>query len=231
MIKMMNLVFEGFPNSKGRLVIKKLIYKMIIQSMFLTYLIELLCSLKMINAGSIIIKLKSAVKLGFLLSPFPFFFEQIAQWTIDNNEYISFVLIAISIDHILGTLKHLTIGDFSIKRNLIGLMTKIGLVVACGLLFEGLNSIVTHETLVKDYLTITTRLIVFLYPAGSAFGNSTFLSNGKFPPQIWLDKLQRFQTTLNANEFKSNKHDQVDQNVDQNDHVKKWDEPIDKNEP
>lgn len=177
------------------------------------------------------IKLKSATKLGFLLSPIPFLFDQIMKWTIENGDYISFVMIAIAIDHILGTLKHLMIGDFSMKTNLIGLMTKIGLVVACGLLFEGLNNIVTHETLVKDYLTITTRLIVFLYPAGSAFGNSTFLSGGKFPPQIWLDKLQRFQTTLKTSELNPNENDQVDPNVDQYDNVEEWDEPIDNNQP
>jgi hypothetical protein len=166
--------------------------------MFLTYLVELLSSLKLINAGSMIIKIKSATKLGFLLSPFAFLLDKIMTWTVDNNEYISFVMIAIAIDHILGTFKHFIIGDFSFKKNLIGLMTKIGLVVACGLLFEGLNTIVTHESLVKDYLTITTRLIVFLYPAGSAFGNSSFLSGGKFPPQSWLDKLKLFQSNLKA---------------------------------
>jgi hypothetical protein len=48
-------------------------------------------------------------------------------------------------------------------KNLIGLMMKIGLIVTV-LLFEGLNT-VHKESIVQDYLTTVTRLIVFLYPA------------------------------------------------------------------
>lgn len=178
---------------------------MILKNMVLSYLINILLSLKLIHVGSFVIKLKASIKLAFLLSPIIFIWDKISKWGMDNSEYISFVLLAIAIDHILGTIKHLKIKDFKIKKNITGLMTKIGLVVACGLLFEGLNVIINQETLVKDYLTILTRLIVFLYPAGSAFGNSAFLSNGKFPPQSWLDKLKSFQSNLDPHEFKDKK--------------------------
>lgn len=185
---------------------------MILISMILNYLISVLTALKiMIHAGTYFAKIKSTIKLGFLISPLVVMTEKaialiigsVEKWTIDNSDYIGVVLVAIAIDHILGTIKHLKIKDFTVKKNLVGLMTKIGLVVACGFLFEGLNIIIHKETFVKDYLTIVTRLIVFLYPAGSAFGNSTFLSNGKFPPQSWLDKLKHFQKNLNPSEFSS----------------------------
>lgn len=176
-------------------------------------------------------KIKASIKLGFLISPlvvliFEFchfikslivfqiieesikrnFFDhglikEMMDWYFGNLSYITIVGFAIIIDHGLGTIKHISIKDFCIKKNLIGLMTKIGLVVACGILFEGLNIIIEKESFVKDYLTIVTRLIVFLYPAGSAFGNSAFISNGKFPPQSWLNKLKSFQKNLDPKEF------------------------------
>lgn len=184
---------------------------MYLKTMLLTYLIEALTSLKMIHAGTLIVKLKATVKLGLMLSPIMFIWDKLSKWGVDNSEYITFVLIAIAIDHILGTFKHLALMQFSLKRNIVGLLTKLGLVVACGFLFEGLNVIVTRETLVKDYLIITTRLIVFLYPAGSAFGNSTFLSGGKFPPQAWLDKLKKFQNNLDPKDFGNNKDNEDDE--------------------
>lgn len=188
---------------------------MIFKNMILQYLINVMTSLKLIHAGTVIVKIKSSMKLGIMISPFAFLIDKLTEWGMGNGEYISFVLIAIAIDHVLGTLKHLSLMQFSIKKNIVGLMTKIGLVVACGMLFEGLNAIITHETLIKDYLTIVTRLIVFLYPAGSAFGNSTFLSGGKFPPQSWLDKLKSFQTNLDPKGFQEkNKHHQEDEFTD-----------------
>lgn len=173
--------------------------------MIIIYLINILKSLNAIHVGTLIVKIKATIKLSFLISPFAILWDKVTNWSIDNADYIGFVLIAIAVDHILGTIKHLRIKDFTIKKNLTGLMTKIGLVVACGMLFEGLNTIVDKETFIKDYLVITTRLVVFLYPAGSAFGNSTFLSGGKFPPQSWLDKLKSFQKNLNPNDLKESK--------------------------
>lgn len=172
-----------------------------LKSMIINYLIESLNSLKLIHVGTVVVKIKASIKLGVLISPIALIWEKLSKWGLDNSEYITFVLIAIAVDHILGTFKYLSLKQFSLKKNIVGLMTKIGLVVACGLLFEGLNVILTHETLIKDYLTITTRLIVFLYPAGSAFGNSTFLSGGKFPPQSWLDKLKSFQNNTNPKDL------------------------------
>jgi hypothetical protein len=75
--------------------------------------------------------------------------------------------------------------DFKWSKNLIGLMMKIRL-VSRAVCFEGLNIIIHKESIVQDYLTTVTRLIVF-YPAGSAFGRLSILSNGKFH-KAWLDR-------------------------------------------
>lgn len=170
--------------------------------MILKYLIGVVSSLKIIHAGTIVAKIKASIKLGFLLSFPTFIWDQISQWGIDNSDYLAIVLMAIAIDHILGTFKHLFVNrDFSMRKNIIGICVKIGLVVSVGFLFEGLNIIIHQDTLIKDYLIIVTRLIVFLYPAGSAFGNSAVISGGKFPPSAWMDKLKKFQKNLDPNDL------------------------------
>jgi len=179
--------------------------------MILNYLIGIVGSLQKMCVGTIAVKIKATITLGFLISPFALIMERFSKWSFDNSNYIIVVLIAIAIDHGLGTAKHLWWdNDFKLSKNIIGLMIKIGLVVGCGFLFEGLNIIIHKESIIQEYLTIVTRLIVFLYPAGSAFANSTVMSNGKFPPQSWLDKLKQFQTNLDPKEFQPKKQNEND---------------------
>lgn len=122
------------------------------------------------------------------------------------------VLLAIIVDHLLGSWKHAFIKrDFTWLKNISGLAVKIGLVVCVGFLFEGLNVILKNDNIIKDYLTVVTRLIVFLYPAGSAFGNASVISGGVFPPTSWLDKLKKFQKNLDTNEFTDNNNEDQNQ--------------------
>lgn len=153
--------------------------------------------LALIHKGSIAIKLQSSAALAFSLAPFIYAAESLMNWTNLNQEYVSFVFIAIMIDHILGSIIHAFIKkDFSLKKNIIGVLTKAGLVIAMGFLFEGIQSIVKEDSFAKEYLIIVLRLTVFLYPAGSAFMNSAIITNGKFPPIGWINKIKSFQTDL-----------------------------------
>lgn len=166
--------------------------------MLLNYLIAIVASLKGIGIGTMLMKLKASAKLGVLLSPLVYILDRLTEWGIDNQDYILLVMGAIAFDHALGSAKHaFVLKDFTFRKNIEGLITKIGLVVACGFLFEATNIIIKKDSVVTDYLTIVTRLMVFMYPAGSAFWNSSVLSGGKFPPKSWLDKLTLFQSNLN----------------------------------
>ena len=157
----------------------------------------------LIQSGETIVKMKSTFLIAASISPLAFIVEQISDWSITNSTYILFVFAAIILDHILGTLIHLFIKrDFTIKKNVIGLVVKVGLVIAVGFLFEGINYITVGENFIKDYLTIVLRLLVFMYPAGSAFVNSSTITNGKFPPSGFMSKLTKFQENINIGEFK-----------------------------
>lgn len=177
--------------------------------MILMYIISILKNLNLIHIGSTTVKLQSTLKLGLLLSPFSLLWDKFKLWTVDNADYITVVLIAIAIDHILGSIKHAWFDkDFTFKKNILGLLMKVGLVAACGVLFEAFNVIIKDDNFIKEYLNIITRLIVFLYPAGSAFGNSAVISGGKFPPQAWLDKLNKFQSSLNTKDLSEKDNNQ-----------------------
>jgi len=157
-----------------------------------------------IQSSSILIKTKGIFLLGAAFSPFPFMLEKLLNWTTTNSEYVSFVLLAIAVDHILGTMVHaFYFKDFSWKKNIKGVMVKIAMVLAVGFLFEGINHIVREDSIIKTYLIILLRMIVFMYPAGSAFINSSIITGGKFPPLSLLKRFSTFQENLSVKDLAS----------------------------
>lgn len=159
--------------------------------------------LLIIHKGTAIAKLKSSVTLAVSASPIALLLDKLKSWAIDNIEFMTIIAFAIIIDHIIGSILHaFKLRDFTWKENLKGLLVKMGLTVAGYLLFEMFNFILKDAEWLAKYFKLVTNLTVFLYPAGSAFVNISVLTNGKFPPIGWIEKIKKFQTNLNLKEFK-----------------------------
>ena len=156
--------------------------------------------------GDLSTKFSGALKISLAVSPFIFVWDKIVKWGIPNQDYILIVLMAILLDWIFGIVKHLQKRTFSLKKNSSGLILKIALTVGAGMLFEGLNSIVKDSAhIVVLSLTTITRIIVFLYPAVSAWQNIYVVSGERFPPKAWMDRINKFNENLNVKEFTENK--------------------------
>ena len=153
-------------------------------------------------SGSMFVKLKTSIIFGASVSPFVYVLDNINSWSLLNRDYIFAVMFAIAIDHIIGSIYHgFKAKDFTFKKNIIGLTMKLGLCVMNGILFEFLNGMTVNHEWLYDYLLLVTRLIVFLYPAGSAMVNSSKLTNGVFPPMGWMDKIRNFNKNLDVKQF------------------------------
>ncbi|MBE99308.1 hypothetical protein [Flavobacterium coralii] len=165
-------------------------------------------SLYYLHKGGILIKVWSAVKLALAAVIPVWLIDAVTGWGFDNRDYIAGALVCIAVDHLLGSIYHgFWLKDFTLKKNLIGLLTKLGICALAALIFEILNHTVRESTFVYEYLKMTTRLMVILYPAGSAFMNMSELTNGVFPPIGWINKMKRFNDSLNTNEFKNDNSD------------------------
>lgn len=108
---------------------------------------------------------------------------------------------AMVVDHLLGTLFHaFWRRDFSAWKNIKGLLLKLTIVVTVGYLFEGLNTLMVEQSILKDYTIMVLRLMVFLYPAMSAFKNSYIMTGKRFPPMALMEKLEKFAegTAINS---------------------------------
>ena len=148
------------------------------------------------------VSLFATVKLSFLISPFVFLYDKLFNWGFDNQDYIWIVLGAILIDWLFGAIKHIFFTHtFTFKKNAFGLFLKIGLVVGGGFLFEGLSHLTKEATIIETSLKIVTRVIVFMYPAISAWENIYIVSGEKFPPKKWMEKLGIYKETSNVKDL------------------------------
>lgn len=155
--------------------------------------------------------LLATLKLSVLVSPFVLLFENLFKWGFDNQDYIWIVLGAILFDWFFGTIKHIFFSKdingfptFKLSKNAFGLFLKIGLVVGGGFLFEGLSHLTREASFVETSLKIITRVIVFMYPAISAWENIYIVSGEKFPPKKWMEKLGFYKESSNIKDLFDN---------------------------
>lgn len=164
--------------------------------------------------GSIYSKLKATFVLSLVSSPIAYIAEQFIKWGNEKIIYITFVLAAIIVDHALGSAVHLWHKrDFSFKKNIVGLLVKISLVVAFEIIMNGIYSILGAGVL-ASYLSVVGELLVLFYPAGSALMNMSIITKGKFPPTAFIDRIKRFNNNLDpsglAGEAEKNQDNFID---------------------
>lgn len=165
----------------------------------LTYIVGLLVQTTEPNYIS---SIWATTKFAFILTPFLLVWDKISNWSVANSDYILVVLGAVLVDYIFGTIKHLWfLKDFTFKGNATGLVMKLGLATAGGFLFEGLSHLTQESDWLFSSLKITTRVIIFMYPAMSAWENLYIVSGEKFPPKAWIDKMNLFGKTLNPKDL------------------------------
>ena len=156
--------------------------------------------------GDLPTKFLSALKLSLIAYPFILIWDKLVKWGVPNQDYILIVLGAILVDWFFGIWKHLKKRTFSFKQNAFGLVIKIALTTGAAFLFEGLGAIVKDSAdIIIVSLTTVTRVIVFLYPAVSAWQNIYIVSGERFPPKAWMDRINRFNENLNVKELTENK--------------------------
>ena len=176
--------------------------------MILKFLIR---NLYYIHAGSSKQIIAALVKLAIAPAVTISITEKLSGWYFENQIYMTLVLFAIFIDWLLGSAVHIKNRDFSWKKNLTGVFAKTGYVIIGYILFEMIHQIVNDVEFIASYFKVLLQLIVILYPAGSAMGNLSVLTGGKFPPIGFMKKLDKFQEDVDLKNFKT-KPDETDIN-------------------
>lgn len=161
---------------------------------------DLILTKLVILKSTIGLQIQKLLMFSLMISPITWILERLNEWHIGNSDYVAFVIGAIAIDHILGSMYHaFWLRDFSMKKNIYGLITKLVIVLCVGYLFEGLDALMVESSILKDYTVMVLRLMVFLYPASSAFQNSYEMTGKKFPPMAFMEKLKKFSESATFN--------------------------------
>lgn len=180
---------------------------------FLNILRFFIKNLNAIHNGIGFDKVFAAVKIAAVPAIFISVFEGLSKWYIVNQWFMIYVFYAIAIDHIFGTIVHAFIKkDFTLKKNIKGLLMKISFCIAGYSLFVMIHEITKEIPFIADYFKVLIQFIVFIWPAGSAMGNMSILTGGKFPPIGWMKKLEKFQENLDVTEFKTKKDESTTDN-------------------
>lgn len=133
---------------------------------------------------------------GFKVSlwVFPFtFFNGLGIWIVENSMYVDFVIGAIFIDWVLGTVKHwLWRRDFHWRENIKGILVKMLLVLAMGFVVEGLDFLTGDSGHIVNNVLAVLRITVFMYPAMSIIRSCRVVSDGRFPPQKIYDTIENW---------------------------------------
>lgn len=130
--------------------------------------------------------------------------QSLTGWYIDNAAFMSFVSVAIFIDHAVGSYVHwFKKKDFSWRKNRNGLFLKIGGSIAGYVLFEMFYQIVQDVNFIAIYLKILLQVATFAYPAMSAFVNISIATGGRFPSKAILNKFIKFEETADLTVFKT----------------------------
>lgn len=133
-------------------------------------------------------------------------FGRIYDWYLYNEDYTLLIMGTIIVDYIIGTWRYAGTPLFDIRKNIGGFFTKLGLVLLGGYLFEAMGGIVHKSSMIKDWAVIVGRLIVFVWPAYTAWKNLSIITKGQFPPKSWIIRIEKFKGNLNPEElFKNDK--------------------------
>lgn len=160
-------------------------------------------NLVIMHKGVAVLRFRSTFMLALVGTPFAVVVEGVLEWFQLNMGFILFVFGAIIVDHLIGTYVHACIKkDFTLKKNVQGLVMKTALTVSVFFLGRGIVSILGEEAFVSNYLRTIMRLMVFLYPAGSALVNCSIITKGKFPPIGFMNKMNKFNSSLDFSGFK-----------------------------
>ncbi len=155
------------------------------------------------HKGTAFLKFQSTFILAFMGAPFAFATEGVLDWFQLNAEFISFVFGAVILDHLIGSYVHAYIKkDFTLKKNVQGFLMKTALIVAVFFIGRGMVNILGEDNVIATYFRTIMRLMVFLYPAGSALVNCSIITKGTFPPLGFMKRISRFNSNLDLSEFK-----------------------------
>ena len=139
-------------------------------------------------------KLGYLTKLILTFAPIAYILHGLGVWFDSNTQFFSFVLIALSLNMVVGARFHYKNQTFKwiefFKRN----SEMWFVVIVVYVLLEMLRK-TAGENLLADGFKIVVQLTTLLYPISKALKNIYILTGKKYPPKFIMDRIYNFEKT------------------------------------
>lgn len=134
--------------------------------------------------------------------------QDLTGWYVDNKVFMSFISLAIFVDHAVGSWVHWSVKkDFSWRKNRNGLFLKVFGSIAGYVIFEMFYQIVQDVDFIAVYLKVLLQVVTFAYPGFSALMNISLATGGRYPQKGIMSKFIRFEEEADLSIFKINENE------------------------
>ena len=160
------------------------------------FLLEFLGNVKYaLGFASFKYKFTISVMFALLTSPFAWLLSFLNVYVFPTGEFYKIIIFLCFADAFTGVWKALKLKRFNPLLLLIGLSTKLIVSYMAMQCFHVICSI-DDFALAPDFKTgfgLTGKLIIAFYPFLSALNNFSYITDGKFPPIWWMDRMHNFE--------------------------------------
>lgn len=145
-------------------------------------------------------KLLYAYNVLINLAPIAFLLNMFNWWWKDNEQFGSFMCVALVINLIVGCWYHLKNNTFNWKLFITRNIEMTFIVVVGYIMLETLRY-TAGDNFAGEVFRITIQICTLLFPVSKVLKNIYILSNEKYPPKFFMEKLYNFEKNGDLNDL------------------------------
>lgn len=147
--------------------------------------------------------LLTVIKWGTILSPLFYFIQT---YVFGDYTFFVFFLVLFVMDIVSGGLKHFwKVHDFSFTQLGMKAFLKFAVcsiaLVTFNVMSKTLDTPDQIDDVINIYLFALGKTIVVVFVGGSVFENLYAITNGKFPPIGWLNRIKKFNESVDIKDL------------------------------
>lgn len=134
------------------------------------------------------------------IAPIAFILNLMGWWWADNQQFGSFMCMVLITNAVVGIYFHLKFKTFNWKDFIVKNLEMTFIVIAGYLSMETLRY-TAGDNIAGELFKALIQVCTLLYPASKIWKNIYILSNGKYPPKFFMERLYDFEKNGDLNDF------------------------------
>lgn len=137
-------------------------------------------------------------------APIAFCLDLFNWWFQENQQFGTFMCVALLVNLFVGACYHLKKKTFSPKLFVLKNIEMAGVIIIVYIMLEMLRY-TAGDNLAGEIFKVTIQITTLLYPTSKVMKNIFIITDGKYPPEFLMNKLYSFEKKGDLSEFFKNK--------------------------